>query len=61
MAPGNLVHVIDDDEAMRQSLDFLLKTVGFEVRTYEFRYGISLNARRTLHPDASSRTFRCRE
>ena len=35
MAPGNVVHVIDDDEAMRQSLDFLLKTVGFEVRTYE--------------------------
>lgn len=29
------VHVIDDDEAMRQSLAFLLGTVGLEVQTYE--------------------------
>jgi two-component system, LuxR family, response regulator FixJ len=30
-----VVHVIDDDEAMRQSLAFLLGTVGLEVQTYE--------------------------
>ena len=30
-----VVHVIDDDEAMRESLAFLLSAVGLEVRTYE--------------------------
>lgn len=30
-----VVHVIDDDEAMRQSLAFLLGTVGMEVQTYD--------------------------
>lgn len=30
-----LVHVIDDDEAMRESLSFLLDTAGFATRTYE--------------------------
>ena len=30
-----IVHVIDDDEAMRESLTFLLGTVGMEVQTYE--------------------------
>ncbi len=30
-----IVHVIDDDEAMRKSLTFLLGTVGMEVQTYE--------------------------
>lgn len=30
-----LVHVIDDDEAMRESLSFLLDTVGLPARTYE--------------------------
>lgn len=30
-----IVHVIDDDEAMRQSLAFLLGAVGMEVQTYE--------------------------
>jgi len=35
MQPSNLVHVIDDDEAARQSLAFLLKTAGLEARTYE--------------------------
>jgi two-component system response regulator FixJ len=29
------VHVIDDDEAMRESLAFLLGTVGMQVQTYE--------------------------
>jgi two-component system response regulator FixJ len=30
-----VVHVIDDDEAMRDSLAFLLDTAGIEARTYE--------------------------
>jgi len=35
MALANLVHVIDDDEAIRDSLSFLFGTVGLDVRTYE--------------------------
>jgi two-component system response regulator FixJ len=30
-----VVHVIDDDEAMRTSLDFLLDSAGYEVRLYD--------------------------
>jgi two-component system response regulator FixJ len=30
-----LVHVVDDDEAVRRSVAFALKTSGFQVRTYE--------------------------
>ncbi|MCR5876171.1 response regulator transcription factor FixJ [Phenylobacterium sp. J426] len=32
---SSVVHVIDDDEAMRQSLEFLLDTAGYAARTYE--------------------------
>jgi two-component system, LuxR family, response regulator FixJ len=35
MTLANLVHVIDDDEAIRDSLIFLFGTVGLDVRTYE--------------------------
>ena len=35
MASEALVHVIDDDEAMRDSLSFLLDSAGFEARTYD--------------------------
>jgi two-component system, LuxR family, response regulator FixJ len=35
MTPDNLVHVIDDDDAVRESLSFLLRTARMEVRTYE--------------------------
>jgi two-component system response regulator FixJ len=31
----SLVHVIDDDEAMRESLSFLLDTAGYAARSYE--------------------------
>jgi len=31
----DIVHVIDDDEAVRQSLEFLLKSADIGVRTYE--------------------------
>src|SRR5215475_12470031 len=30
-----MVHVVDDDEAMRQSMAFLLRTANIQVRTYE--------------------------
>src|SRR5262252_4971898 len=35
MAADAIVHVIDDDEAVRQSLEFLLRTSGVTARTYE--------------------------
>ena len=35
MPNDTLVHVVDDDEAMRKSLEFLLGSAGFSVRLYE--------------------------
>jgi two-component system, LuxR family, response regulator FixJ len=35
MAADAIVHVIDDDEAVRQSIEFLLRTSGVTVRTYD--------------------------
>ncbi len=35
MAPKGTVHVIDDDQAMRESGEFLLDSAGYEVRIYE--------------------------
>jgi two-component system response regulator FixJ len=35
MPPNSLVHVIDDDDAVRESLEFLLRTAKIDVRTYE--------------------------
>jgi len=35
LADEVVVHVIDDDEAMRESLAFLLDTAGFTARTYD--------------------------
>src|SRR5262245_44736659 len=35
MPNNSTVHVIDDDEAVRESLEFLLRTARFTVRTYE--------------------------
>jgi two-component system response regulator FixJ len=33
--PADMVHVVDDDEAVRDSLSFLLMTAGLNVQTYE--------------------------
>lgn len=35
MAEAPLVHVVDDDEAVRDSLSLLLESAGFSVRTYD--------------------------
>jgi two-component system response regulator FixJ len=35
MSNSMFVHVVDDDEAMRESLEFLLNSGGFAVRLYE--------------------------
>jgi two-component system response regulator FixJ len=35
MQPSAVVHVVDDDEAVRQSLVFLLRTAQVEVKTYD--------------------------
>ncbi len=35
MPNSMLVHVVDDDEAMRESLEFLLEAAGFSVRLYD--------------------------
>jgi two-component system response regulator FixJ len=35
MLPDTVVHVIDDDDAVRDSLSFLLKTAGIAAATYE--------------------------
>jgi two-component system response regulator FixJ len=35
MSSSNLVHVIDDDDAVRESLGFLLRAAKIDVRTYE--------------------------
>src|SRR5262245_11494852 len=48
MQRSSLVHVIDDDEAVRDSLAFLLRSARIEVRTYE-----SATAFLAALPDAS--------
>jgi len=35
MQPETIIYVIDDDDAVRHSLDFLLKTAGISVRSFE--------------------------
>ena len=35
MQPEPIIYVIDDDDAVRQSLEFLLKTAGMTVRGFE--------------------------
>jgi two-component system response regulator FixJ len=35
MSDERLIHLVDDDDAIRRSAGFMLKTSGFRVRTYE--------------------------
>ena len=46
--PDRLVHLVDDDEAIRRSASFMLKTSGFTVRT--FVSGVELLKERLLDP-----------
>src|SRR5512141_162658 len=39
MQPEAIIYVIDDDDAVRQSLEFLLKTAGMAVRGFEHARG----------------------
>ncbi len=44
-----LVHVVDDDESVRRSVGFMLKTAGFKVQPYASGAEL-LNGARTLDP-----------
>ena len=35
MAQDRLVHVVDDEDSIRRSLDFLLRTAGFQVQKWD--------------------------
>jgi two-component system response regulator FixJ len=49
MQPEPIIYVIDDDDAVRQSLEFLLKTAGINVRGFE-----SAKAFLNILPEVSS-------
>ena len=57
MAEQPLVHVIDDDEAVPQTIEFLLKTVGITGRSFEsaraFFEGPPGNAGGCIIPDGT--------
>ncbi len=36
MSEGKLVHLVDDDDSVRRSVGFMLKTSGYQVKSYEF-------------------------
>ncbi len=38
MPDNSIVHIIDDDDAARQSLEFLLKSAKIEVRAHEIGF-----------------------
>ena len=56
---SQVVHVIDDDAAVRQSLAFLLSTAGFAVRVHEFGHRLPRGPAGTSRPAASSPTSGC--
>ena len=41
MGGSDLVHIIDDDDALRDSLSFLLSSVGIKTKSYETATGYS--------------------
>ena len=41
MGGSELVHIIDDDDALRDSLSFLLSSVGIKTKSYETATGYS--------------------
>ena len=58
MAPRGKVYVIDDDEAMRDSLDFLLGAADFDLTLFESASASSMRSP-ALSLDAWSPTFAC--
>jgi hypothetical protein len=58
MAPRGKVYVVDDDEAMRDSLDFLFGAADFDVTLFE-RPSTSSMRSPALTLDAWSPTFAC--
>ena len=53
MPTDGIVHVIDDDEAMRESLAFLLKSAKVPVATYDSATRIPRQAAQDQRPVAS--------
>ena len=51
-----VVHIIDDDDALRESLAFLLRTAGIEGQTYRQRQSFSRGAARS---EPELRDHRC--
>ena len=41
MGANTLVHIIDDDEALRDSLTFLLSSAAIDAKSYELGDGLS--------------------
>ena len=60
MPPSAKVYVIDDDPAMRDSLDFLLGSAGFSVRLFDPALGFPGRACQSGDTAAWSRTSACR-
>ena len=56
-----LVHLVDDDEAIRRSVGFMLKTSGFHVRAYESGARAPEVGLRPSSPAASCSTSGCPE
>src|SRR5215471_11387598 len=46
MGGSDLVHIIDDDDALRDSLSFLLSSVGIKTKSYETATGYSNDPQR---------------
>ena len=45
MSEGKLVHLVDDDEAVRRSVSFMLKTSGYRVKSYQTGIELLKNAK----------------
>ena len=59
MQPDPIIYVIDDDDAVRQSLEFLLKTGGMQVNGFESAKAF-LEVLPQIGTAASSPTCACR-
>ena len=60
MPSDAVVHVIDDDEAVRESLAFLLRSAKIDVKVYESATAFLERGCRKCHRAASSPTCACR-